>query len=684
MAETYVNNILPQNDEDRLKALQRYKITDVQQEESFNNIAHLMADVFDVPIALVSLVDKHRVLFKGNVGMPGVKHTDRSISLCSFAILSSEPTIFDKPLEEPCLLSNPLVHGSFGLRFYAGAPLTTPDGFHIGSVCILDKKERTFSSKQQEMLVRFSRLVMHDIELRRSALLQHEAEADLIKSKERFELVAKATQDAIWDWDLITNLTWWNDGFKELFGYSNDDIEPTIQSWTGRVHPDDKERVVNGIHGVINNGGTNWSAEYRFRRKDGTYAIVFDRGYALHNPKGRPYRMLGSMQDITKRKRLEEATKQSEARTRLAVEAAHLGTFEINVAEQSIIHSPRTAEIIGLDPTRQWPYQTFLNSLHPEDRTIREKAHEAARRTGKLFYEARVILPNETIRWIRINGVLLNKESASILIGTKMDITEEKRAAESLEQKIEERTHELQQVNDQLKQFTYAASHDLQEPLRKISFFLSRLLSSIGPALSEENRRNAERIEHTTERMRSLIDDLLAYSNTTLGITRFKEVDLTCVLKEVLEDMDVTITEKSARIDVQQLPRIKGDQRQLRQLFQNLVANALKYQKDGETPHVQISSRFVDNGEVQNYIQQEQKKVLFHQIQVKDNGIGFHPDDAERIFRLFQRLHGKAEFPGTGVGLAIAQKVVENHGGYIWAEGQPGEGATFHVLLPAE
>lgn len=253
-----------------------------------------------------------------------------------------------------------------------------------------------------------------------------------------------------------------------------------------------------------------------------------------------------------------------------------------------------------------------------------------------------------------------------------------------MEQKVEERTRELRMLNEQLTQFTYAASHDLQEPLRKISFFLSRLLSSIGQGLSEENRHTVDRIEHTTGRMRSLIDDLLAYSNTTLGITRFKEIDLTDVVKEVLEDMEVTITEQGARIDLEQLPVVKGDQRQLRQLFQNLVSNALKYQKGAETPHVQISSKLVKGTDIEAYVPQEQKSFMFHQIKVRDNGIGFHPDDAERIFRLFQRLHGKAEYPGTGVGLAIVQKVVENHHGFIWAESQPGKGAAFSVLLPTE
>ncbi len=148
---------------------------------------------------------------------------------------------------------------------------------------------------------------------------------DLFDAKERFELVAKATQDAIWDWNLITNEIWWNEGFKELFGYAQEDIEPTVDGWYNRLHPQDREWVVGGIHNVIDNGGKNWSAEYRFQKKDGSYAIVLDRSYALHDAEGKPYRMLGSMQDITKRKATEEAVKQSEQRFLNLVREATIG-----------------------------------------------------------------------------------------------------------------------------------------------------------------------------------------------------------------------------------------------------------------------------------------------------------------------------------------------------------------------
>lgn len=283
--------------------------------------------------------------------------------------------------------------------------------------------------------------------------------------------------------------------------------------------------------------------------------------------------------------------------------------------------------------------------------------------------------------------ILENGKSASAVIEVR-DITLEleaeqalRQAAAELEQRVWERTEELRNTNEQLKQFTYAASHDLQEPLRKISFFLDRLVNNIGEELNESNKQIADRIQHTTERMRHLIDDLLNYSNTTQGATTFQNLDLMSIAKDVISDMEATIIEKNAEVKLQQLPQIKGDSRQIHQLFQNLISNALKYQKKGEKPVVHISSS-ISIGKNGNPSPENEDK-MFYEIEVRDNGIGFDQDDAEKIFKLFQRLHGKAEYEGTGIGLAIVQKVVENHNGYIIAESEPGQGATFKIRLPA-
>jgi PAS domain S-box-containing protein len=386
--------------------------------------------------------------------------------------------------------------------------------------------------------------------------------------------------------------------------------------------------------------------------------------------------------DVTDQVMARRKVEESEARTRLATAAAHLGTYDIDLVQEQIIYSSRLKEIFGIEEGQDVTHMVLKERLHPEDIPIRSKAHELALKTGDLFYEARIILSDYSIKWIRLNGKYMFENGQPVsLVGTVMDITNEKKAAELMEQKIEERTKELTQLNEQLKQFTYAASHDLQEPLRKITYFMDRLIAKINPTLDEDDRRITERIRKTTDRMRVLIDDLLAYSNTSLGITGFQDVDLSAVVQDVLDDMEATIIENGASVVYEGLPEINGDARQLRQMFQNLISNALKYHKTGEGSRVHIGVKLVKGGDVKT-VPLENSNSSYYNIQVTDNGIGFKKEDAARIFQLFQRLHGRSEYEGTGVGLAIVQKVVENHKGYIWAESAPGKGATFNILLP--
>ena len=248
-------------------------------------------------------------------------------------------------------------------------------------------------------------------------------------------------------------------------------------------------------------------------------------------------------------------------------------------------------------------------------------------------------------------------------------------ALKKLQVQLEQSIEDLKRSNANLQEFAYAASHDLQEPLRKIHFFSERLHKSIEPLLQEEDKKMFERMQSATTRMRTLIDDLLTYSKVSVPTAIFEEVALQDVLQQVLTDLEPSINEKSAAITIDTLPVVKGDERQLRQLFQNLLSNALKYSKEGTPPAIVIGYQVAEqkhNGTFQH----------FHCITVTDNGIGFEQQYAERIFQVFQRLHGKSEYPGTGVGLAIAQKVVVNHHGFIKAEGQPGTGATFSIYLP--
>jgi len=252
-----------------------------------------------------------------------------------------------------------------------------------------------------------------------------------------------------------------------------------------------------------------------------------------------------------------------------------------------------------------------------------------------------------------------------------------------LQREQEKTLAELQRSNESLEEFTSAASHDLKEPIRKVHFFTGRLKEKLNGRLSDEEQKFLEKVETATARMRLLVDDLLEYSHIGHGNQVIEDIDLNEKLQLIQSDLELLIIEKGATIDVGELPVVRGYRRQLQQLFHNLISNALKYNKPGVSPIVRISSRTVNGKELGDSIQPDDLQKLFHLIEVSDNGIGFEQQYAEKIFNIFTRLHGNAEYSGTGVGLAIVKKVVEKHGGYITAESEPGNGATFKVWLPA-
>ncbi|RYZ26317.1 MAG: HAMP domain-containing histidine kinase, partial [Chitinophagaceae bacterium] len=205
----------------------------------------------------------------------------------------------------------------------------------------------------------------------------------------------------------------------------------------------------------------------------------------------------------------------------------------------------------------------------------------------------------------------------------------------------------------------------------------------LGTRLNDEAKDIFRRMERAAERMGLLVDDLLEYAHFGSAQGQQEKINLNEKLSRILSDLELMIAEKDATIDIEPLPVVKGQRRQIQQLFQNLLTNALKYSRPDVAPHVTITANVVNAADL-DIPQDTYKSQCFHQIKVTDNGIGFQPEDAEKIFQVFTRLHGKDEYAGTGIGLSIAKKVVENHNGYIYATGQPGKGAEFTVLLPAD
>lgn len=247
---------------------------------------------------------------------------------------------------------------------------------------------------------------------------------------------------------------------------------------------------------------------------------------------------------------------------------------------------------------------------------------------------------------------------------------------------LEQTVKALEQSNTNLEDFAHAASHDMKEPLRKILTYTDRLKTSLAPRMTEMEIRLCDRVVTAAERMQMLVDDLLEFSHVSEMPKDLEAIDLNEKVKKVVTDLELPLEEKGGKVIVHSLPTIMGNRRQLQQLFHNLISNALKYSKEDLSPVVTISSKTVRGAETRIDLPIDSRDKLFHLIQVSDNGIGFEQKYADLIFKMFQRLHGRSEFSGTGVGLSIARKVVQNHNGYIWAESEVSHGATFYILFP--
>ncbi|GAA4330435.1 sensor histidine kinase [Flaviaesturariibacter amylovorans] len=369
---------------------------------------------------------------------------------------------------------------------------------------------------------------------------------------------------------------------------------------------------------------------------------------------------------------LRQRLSQQEAQLLEAEAIAHLGSFTWDLRTNRTESSPEMRLI--LETTEPVGLERFLELVHPDDGQHLKESIANAFATGLLECEFRY-QASEQEKTLWAKGIVYFDNGEPLrMAGVVQDITERKRMEATLLRK----TLELERSNEELQQFASVASHDLKEPLRKIVLYAD-LLEEEHASLSGRGLQHLVRIKDGARRMRHLIEDILAWSSLN---QREEPVPapLEKILAESLELLDQRIREKGARIVSDGLPAARVIPFQIRQLFQNLLSNALKFTRPGVAPEVQITHRYLDGAEVPARRLSEAGRYL--ELCFKDNGIGFEPHFAEKVFGLFSRLHTRAQFEGTGLGLAICRKVAENHGGIIEASAQPGSGATFRLLLP--
>lgn len=409
--------------------------------------------------------------------------------------------------------------------------------------------------------------------------------------------------------------------------------------------------------------------------------------------------------DVTEQKLAAKVIRESEERFRQIASLVPLVIWTTDDKGDCNFLSSNWEQLTGKS-VQEGLSRLWFNFIHPDDRNNVIASWKSSFHARKPFEgKFRFLKASEKYIVAYVNSSPIYDSGGEVTgyVGILQDISAEEQIKYSLEKIVLDRTEdlrkrngdlrlaetvlkekneELEKINNQLSSFAHIASHDLQEPLRKIQMYFDRLFVLEGDNFSEQGKDLYHRISGSASQMRNLIQDLLSYAQSNDNEGKLEEVDLNLILKDTLNALDAKITEKNATIRVGELPTLKIVGFQFYQLFLNLLNNALKFSKSGIDPYIVVRSEFVEGNGLPNGLG-ENNNAYYH-LSVSDNGIGFADEKSEKLFEMFYRLHGRTKYEGTGLGLAICRKIVENHKGVIFAEGRENEGAVFHIYLPVK
>jgi PAS domain S-box-containing protein len=691
-----------------------------------------------------------------------------------------------RPPEDPAVMLG-LMNG---VRRVDGGVFETQHARRDGSVFPIEVSSQVITIHGEEVYLS----VYRDITDRKRA------EAAVREAEERFRIASETSNDVVYEWDLKQSVRWFGN-IDEMLGYGPGEFPRTLDGWAASVHPDDLERVMAAVHAYLEKQ-VPYTIEYRVRKKDGTYRWWTARGASTRTPDGKPVGWVGTITDITERKKAETTLRESEAKYRTLVESIPQKIFMKDRSFRWVSINEKFAHDFGLRPEEvvgkvdadlfppelatkyhaddvriletgkteelEERYilegrETWVNTIKTPvrdtngeivgvlgvfwDITERKQAEEAVRLAGaynrslieasldplvtissegkitdvnratetatglrrdqlvgtdfsgyftdpkrarrgyqQVLAEGSVIDYPLTIRHtdghtidVLYNASVFGDEAGEVrrVFAAARDITERKRAEEAikelnaeLEERVRQRTAQLEAANKELEAFSHSVSHDLRAPLRAIDGFSRIVMDDYGDRLDDEGKRQLEVIRANTQKMGRLIDDLLAFSRAGRAELRRADVDMKGLVHSVFPEL-VPTEEGRARIDfvVGELPNAWADGDLIRQVWVNLLSNAVKFSCLRERAVIHVTGALEDD------------RVVYH---VSDNGVGFDMRYADKLFGVFQRLHSSREFEGTGVGLALAQRIVHRHDGEVWGEGTVDDGATFSFALPEE
>ncbi|MBW4691035.1 MAG: PAS domain S-box protein [Lyngbya sp. HA4199-MV5] len=550
--------------------------------------------------------------------------------------------------------------------------------------------------------------------LRSELIDRKQAQAALSESEKQLRLITNALPVLISYVDAEERYRFNNQAYEQWFGYSWTTLQgQSLKDVLGEAaYQTIKPHVETAL------SGQEVAYESAVPYKDGGKRWVSAVYIPDFGEKGTVKGYFALISDITDRKRAEDALRDSEQRLSLAIEGSGMATWDVDLATGKALWSLQHFKLLGYEPvpSGEATLGMWYRCAHPDDREWVSQAAERAIQERSFYRSEHRIMraDNGQIVWLAAFGRALYNEAGEAVrfIGLILNITDRKQAELALQQakdgleiQVQDRTAALKQVNDdlqrsnqELEQFAYVASHDLQEPLRAIMGYTQLLTQDYRDRLDDTAQSYAAYIVDGATRMQRLIQDLLHYSRVGTRELVFEPTDCNAVLEQVLSNLQVAIAESNAAITYDPLPIVHADKSQLVQLLQNLIGNAIKFCREG-SPQVHISVRREERGETREGRGErgdergERGERIPHPtphplhptwlFSVQDQGIGIKPRYLERIFEIFKRLHTRTEFPGTGIGLAICQKIVDRHGGQIWATSNYGHGTTFYFTIPS-
>jgi PAS domain S-box-containing protein len=654
----------PADESQRLAALHALEVLDSDAEDQFDALAKAASLVCNSPISLISLVDADRQWFKANVGLAGVSETPRDIAFCAHAIHNDEILEVEDALDDVRFADNPLVTGSLGLRFYAGAPVVMRGGERIGTLCVINQVPGKLSTQQREVLRYLASAAAGALEARigKKRALQNE---------QKLKNILQATGAGSWSWNCQSDVFEFDARWAEITGRADMGQRPqALRDVLQTIHPDDRPHMQAAMTELREGRSERTECEVRFVRPAGEVVWCNTSGrVGSRLADGSPAWIYGTQLDTTQRVEVIRALEDERIRHSLATQSGRIGVWEFLIPEGILKWDALMYQLYGLQQQALVePYVLWANHLHPEDKSRAERALQDSIDEARAFEtEFRIVWSDGTVRHLRAAAAVIcdAQGRANRVMGVNWDVTVERESARQLE----DARRNADEANTGKSRFLANMSHEIRTPLNAVIGMTGLALRT---ELSVKQRNYLEKANIAGQSLLGVINDILDFSKI-----ESQKLDFHCrefLLSHALEHLATVSVRKAHEkglemvfsVDADVPALLLGDEMRLGQVLLNLVNNAIKFTHQGEIGlHVQCLARTDSQAELR--------------FEVRDTGIGLTAENAGKLFNAFAQADASTtrEYGGTGLGLAICRRLVELMDGRIWVESEPGSGSRF-------